>query len=416
MDAIQTVKLSSTLDPLPPVLQRGLIAVAFFGFLSLCSSGCLFLFLSFRLLRWYLKGRAGNGVNQFFILIYNLLLADIHQAVAFASTMVYVVENKIDVNTNTCWANGWFVSVGDLASGVFIFSIGLHTFLRLVKGRILSTKIFYLWIGCAWFFVYLMAILTATGHPKVYVRAGAWCWIDRRFEKERLWLHYFWIFVAMFGTIIIYVIIYLTMKSRFTSTSNMNNESLRAQLKHTKRTAKYMIIYPVVYAVCTLPLAGGRMAAMTGLSIPYWYYCLAGATITSCGWLDVALYVLTRRVFIFSNSPPSENDNGFNNFGWHQRSQIYGTTTTIEGPLTQHTSNTASRQLRQGSIFSSPAWRSSGRRHSDEDHFARPVEGIIAVKTTVEITVEPATGYAGSELSVLELDEKNPPTSSSLST
>lgn len=36
-----------------------------------------------------------------------------------------------------------------------------------------------------------------------------------------------------------------------------------------KRAAKYMVIYPVVYVVCTLPLAGGRMAGMTGIVVPY---------------------------------------------------------------------------------------------------------------------------------------------------
>jgi hypothetical protein len=59
-----------------------------------------------------------------------------------------------------------------------------------------------------------------------------------------------------------------------------------------------MIIFPVVYVCCTLPLAAGRMAAMTGMVIPYWWYCVAGAAITSNGWLDVMLYVMTRRVLV----------------------------------------------------------------------------------------------------------------------
>lgn len=41
-----------------------------------------------------------------------------------------------------------------------------------------------------------------------------------------------------------------------------------------------MIFYPVIYTVCTLPLAAGRMAAMTGVDVSYAYYCLAGAAIT----------------------------------------------------------------------------------------------------------------------------------------
>lgn len=95
-----------SLDPLPPVLHRGLIAVAFFGILSLVASSGLFFYLSYKLCRWYYKGHLANGANQFLLLIYNLLLADIQQAMAFSLTAVYVAQDKVEVGTTTCWANG----------------------------------------------------------------------------------------------------------------------------------------------------------------------------------------------------------------------------------------------------------------------------------------------------------------------
>ncbi|KIX04906.1 uncharacterized protein Z518_05777 [Rhinocladiella mackenziei CBS 650.93] len=185
------VLLSATLDPLPPVLRRGLVAVAFCGILSLVSSLALFTFLTYRLCVWYYRGHLRNGANQFLILIYNLVLVDIQQAMAFALTSVYLAANKIEVGTTTCWANGWFVSTGDLASGVFIFAIALHTFFAVVKGRRVETKVFYTGIACLWIFVYTMAIIGVGLDPDLYVRAGAWCWISRKHAKERLWIHYF---------------------------------------------------------------------------------------------------------------------------------------------------------------------------------------------------------------------------------
>ena len=147
----------------------------------------------------------------------------------------------------------------------------------------------------------------------------------------------------MFGTVVIYTTIYLSISSRLlTNTTpiialSMGNSVLngtsRAELASTKRAAKYMIIYPTIYVFCTLPLAGGRLAAMTGVQVPHWYYCLAGSAITSCGWLDVLLYAVTRRVIIFAHDPPPKTDNGLNTFGWHEGPRFYGTTTTIEGPL-----------------------------------------------------------------------------------
>lgn len=405
MGSSQSVSLSTTLDPLPASLRQGLSVVASFGLLSLTSCIILFCLMTYRLLSWYRKGQIKNGANQFFILIYNLLLADIQQSVAFSLTTVYVARNKIEVGTTTCWANGWFVSVGDLASSIFILAIALHTFFAIVKGRIIRDRTFYFGLAFAWAFVYLMAIITVIHKENIYVRAGAWCWIDRRFESQRLWLHYIWIFIAMFGVIVIYAIVYLSINSQLTASASDTSER-RADVANTKRAAKYMIIYPVVYVVCTLPLAGGRMAAMTGVAVPYWWFCLAGAAITSCGWLDVLLYALTRRVLIFSTSPPSKTDYGLNTFGWYHGSSFYGTTTTIEGPLTQTKNRNLAKRggAKKLTSLRSPSWRSANKRSSDEDYFAAPTEGVITTRTTVEVSSGPL--YAGSDTSILEMEDK----------
>jgi hypothetical protein len=174
MVANSTVGLTTTLEPLPPVLRHGLVAVAFFGLLSLISSVALFTFLTYRLAVWFYQGRLRDGANQFLLLIYNLVLADIQQAMAFALTSVYLSQDKIEVGSTTCWANGWFVSTGDLASGVFIFAIALHTYVSVVRGQRVGNKTFFGGIACMWIFVYLMAIIGVGLDPKIYQRAGAW--------------------------------------------------------------------------------------------------------------------------------------------------------------------------------------------------------------------------------------------------
>lgn len=62
---------------------------------------------------------------------------------------------------------------------------------------------------------------------------------------------------------------------------------------------KVFLLYPVIYVVCTLPLAAGRIATMAGARVPIAYFCVAGALITSNGWLDVLLWGLTRRRLLF---------------------------------------------------------------------------------------------------------------------
>ena len=164
-----------TLDPLPPVLQHGLIAVSSFGLLSVFSSTGLLFYLFYKLFTWWWKGDLDKGCNQFLLLIFNLVLADVQQALAFVLNLVWLAENKIDAESATCFVEGWFVSTGDLASSVWIFAIALHTFYAVIKERRLPTGVFTaIGIGL-WVFIYAMAATGVALHPHdFYVRAGAW--------------------------------------------------------------------------------------------------------------------------------------------------------------------------------------------------------------------------------------------------
>ena len=66
---------SNTLSPLPGVLSHGLVAVSTFGLLSFFCSTSLFLFLTYKLIRWRRTTGIKAPINQFLFLIYNLLLA-----------------------------------------------------------------------------------------------------------------------------------------------------------------------------------------------------------------------------------------------------------------------------------------------------------------------------------------------------
>lgn len=118
--------------------------------------------------------------NQFLILIYNLLVADLHQSIAFALNSTWINRNAVLVDTKTCWAQGFFVSTGDLSSSMFITLIAVHTFFSVVKGYRPSQRTLYMSIGLVWLFVYFISTLpiaiTNNGreHGGFFVRAGAW--------------------------------------------------------------------------------------------------------------------------------------------------------------------------------------------------------------------------------------------------
>jgi hypothetical protein len=75
------------------------------------------------------------------------------------------------------------------------------------------------------------------------------------------------------------------------------------------------LLYPLIYVLCTTPLAAGRIASMAGNSVSLAYFCFAGAMIACNGWLDVALYSTTRRSIVFSESAPSQ-DTGLETFAF----------------------------------------------------------------------------------------------------
>ncbi|KAK4997110.1 hypothetical protein LTR66_003428 [Elasticomyces elasticus] len=225
----------------------------------------------------------------------------------------------------------WFISTGDLASGIWIRTIGVHTFAAVVFNYRLPYRAFCISIAALWGFVYLCGVIgPATHHNDYYVRAGAWCWINEKYALERLLLRYLWIFCAAFGTMVIYTAIFVIIRRRI---KNKYFEPLH--LLQAKQAAKYMVIYPLVYTVCTLPLATSRMAVMTGFHVSLRSLLVAGAMIASNGWLDVLLYTMTRKVPIFGEERPQEIC-GLETFRTRP-DQEFGTTTVIEAKSVSNT-------------------------------------------------------------------------------
>lgn len=204
----------------------------------------------------------------------------------------------------------------------------------------------------------------------------------------------------MFGTITVYSLIYVILQHRVQQESNRLSTSMMLPLvtpgtvdtNTISRAGRYMIIYPTIYVLCTLPLAAGRMAAMSGREIPLWYYCMAGSAITSCGWLDVVLYAYTRRVLVFSDLPPPVDEFGLHTFGGSL--QMNQARTVIEGGLlVDPTISTRRRRSRNSSRSRSRVGRRQVHSAVMDDTFGVAMPGVITTKTTLHVATEPVAGY-----------------------
>ena len=127
----------------------------------------------------------------------------------------------------------------------------------------------------------------------------------------------------MFSTAIIYAVIFISLRRR-----SAKDSQFHAATKH--RATPLMILYPLVYTICTAPLAAGRIYALAGHNVSLAYYCAAGTMIACNGWLDVLLYASTRAEIVFSDYKPGA-DTGLDTFGFMGKGHKFGTTTTIEG-------------------------------------------------------------------------------------
>ena len=317
--------------------------MTFFGFLSFTTSLALFLHLGRRLLTWTRKSSASSRINQFIILLFNLVLADIQQSIAFLLNVRWVSQNAIIVETSTCWAQGWFVSTGDLGSGIFTLAIAVHAFMDIIFDYRLGKRMFAIAIVALWTFNYVCAIIGLGMHPTdFYARAGAWCWINTEYTNERLWLHYFWVIIAEFGTVIIYALVFLIIRRRVKESFYTDSKTaIRA-----RSAAKMIVVYPIVYVVCTLPLVKARLTSMAYQPVSFTELTIAGSMITSNGWLDVLLYTLTRRGALFGSDPLDEDAGVIDTFH-HRPDQSYGTTTHIEANRISRT-NSNRKSSQQG--------------------------------------------------------------------
>ncbi|KAJ4256141.1 hypothetical protein NW762_009217 [Fusarium torreyae] len=374
---------SRTLDPLPPDLRSGLTAVTILAFISFFSASILFFYLVYKLTTWslFIKSQpAGHfhqqtgpiqraidftlgidGVfsenneetnpnkpdgevsprkpNQFLVLIINLLLADMHQGVAFLLNAAWLRHDAILVGTASCYTQGLFVSLGDLASSMFITAIAVHTYLIVVKRRQTPQRVLYGVIIAIWIFVYAISLLPIAGTQNgaefggFFVRAGSWCWMNRRYENLRLFTHYLYIFIGLATTSVIYIIIFLHIRrqARFESRSTeAEGDALQLQLSRNPA----FLIYPVIYVLCTLPLAAGRIATMAGANVPNGYFCFAGAMIASNGSFDCLLFGTTRNTIVFaSRYDVSSGDVGLSTFAFLKTptNRRFGNTISIQG-------------------------------------------------------------------------------------
>ncbi|KAL1957833.1 hypothetical protein VTO42DRAFT_5398 [Malbranchea cinnamomea] len=378
------------ISPLPEEHRRGLIAVGVTALLSVVSTVGLFSIITYRLIFWRHYFRSYIGYNQYVILIYNLLLADLQEALGFLFSLHWVHRDALTANTGVCFAQGWLLQIGDPSSGLFVFAIAIHTFVTVVLRRKIPYPVFVGCIVAMWLFCLLLVGIPSARYRKdAFAPTGPWCWLNEKYEAERLWLHYFWIFFAEFGSIVLYAILFFYLRRRVVAAAMLGDAQTR-HVQRLRRVTGYMVLYPLAYLILSLPLAAGRMAAYGGNKTGIAYYCATGALIASSGWVDVVMYAFTRRALL-TDSQPSYQERAYSS---NAAQQSHIATITADHTSSTNPSKPSGRTDHLRSFY----WRGGGReslppdRDGSTETIVRDVElvemGKVYQETTIEITHE----------------------------
>jgi hypothetical protein len=164
----------SNFHPLTETLQRGMIPLAIFALCSALSTFSLLTWITYRLL-WRQDYQVFVGYNQYVILIYNLLLADFQQSLAFLITLNWLKIGGVNSPSTTCFAQAWLLNMGDVSSGFFVLAIALHTWYSVVLGRKLDYTIFVIGIISVWLAVFTLTVMgPITKGPHFFELTNAW--------------------------------------------------------------------------------------------------------------------------------------------------------------------------------------------------------------------------------------------------
>lgn len=92
-------------------------------------------------------------------------------------------------------------------------------------------------------------------------------------------LHYLWIFITEFGTLILYAFLYAHLRSQVKMASR--NGISTGALSRVAHAQRYMLLYPAIYLCLTLPLAIGRMITSAQGHVNETYLLVAGSLFCS---------------------------------------------------------------------------------------------------------------------------------------
>ncbi|KAJ3491057.1 hypothetical protein NLI96_g991 [Meripilus lineatus] len=288
-------------------------------FSALAVTGLL-LYIAFSAIRSKRGGYRGwtmsTHVHWYFL---SLMVSELIQAIGGILNVKWVKNSDV-MEGATCTAQGEYLlnhgadpcrvlkQLGDVGVALASLAIAIHTFSVIVlRWRPKPTyTVAVVVISTIWLFLILTIAISLGVHrgKDYYGDTQYWCWITQAYPGQRIALEYFWMWMAAFMNILLYIPITLVLKGFMTVSGWRVRFLSRSERRHVSQAAidrddidhiaVKMLFYPLIYTCTVLPIAIVRWRAFSNRCVPWAATVVAGVIFASSGLLNVLLFTTTR--------------------------------------------------------------------------------------------------------------------------
>ncbi|KAF8906832.1 hypothetical protein CPB84DRAFT_1675345, partial [Gymnopilus junonius] len=222
--------------------------------------------------------------THMFGFIMSLLFANVLQSIGSVMVFRWVAIGAVKAGPLS-----GIKQAGNVGTSIWSLIIAFHLFHVLFLRNRMTKRVFTMTMISAWAFVLFIillgryAIQNAKKGP-FYGISGSWCWITANYGPERVLLEYFFEFVSVATSFMLYILVLLRVRGNLVKDKNhkwhlrfigRGNDWALAITRDTvdnsmNNVAQKLVWFPVSYAIILIPISITRISSFNGSNVPFW--------------------------------------------------------------------------------------------------------------------------------------------------
>ncbi|KAI9445882.1 hypothetical protein H4582DRAFT_1804329 [Lactarius indigo] len=192
-----------------------------------------------------------------------------------------------------CTAQGTIKQMGELGVALLSLALTVHTFTIALWGVGARARSFaFGFVAFTCLFAVLWVSISNGIHKDFETPTPYWCWIGSKYNMERLAGEYLWMWIALFFSVVMYILLHFWMKGCFSVDG--------------KKWYKFRLVnYPLAYSLVVIPLSVARWLMVDHKNVPSAATFFGIIMFHLSGAINVLLFLIVRpRLLLFT--PPEK--------------------------------------------------------------------------------------------------------------